>query len=501
MGSSLFVSTTTQSRHAAFAIERTPPAAITAVGTGVVGFLGQLPWGPFQVAYQPTSIKDMNDTYAPPGMTRTGSGVLSLIRKAFPSLQIVRVLGATPVKATVTLNTTGPTAVVVVTAKYEGTGGNSMTATVATASDGDANHFNLTVTVTGASGTTTETFSNLNYSGTGSDSVPTFTNSLLVSAITKSNAGRPTSATTSFSGGTNGSAVVAADYVGTQGSGDKGVALLESKACNVVCCDDPGNSIRAAVNAGLQAHAVYKGDRIACINGNSGLTISGTVTDAATYSSERVCYVDPWVYVLDDVDATRRLVPPAPFAASIIAQLSPSTSPAWKNPEVQAMLIGINGLESERGEGLGTLTQGGVMGICKEDTGGYTFEAGVLTVAPADSTRKNIARRRIGDYIAKSVVSSLRPFIDAPNVEAIQSDIVQAVATFMGELKRAAKFDPAHTPHVVNYAIGNLSAVNSPASIASGVFVIPLDVQTSSAMEKIFLSIQFGEGVVVAQAA
>ncbi len=494
---SLFVSSTVQTRHAAFAIERTPPAAIKAAGTGVVGLVGQFSWGPFQVANQPVSLKDMNNTYAPPGMSRTGSGVLSLIRKAFPVLYIVRVLGATPVKASATLNSSAPADIVHVTAKYEGTAGNNMTATVAAASDGDSNHFNLTVTVTGASGTTTETFKNLNYSGVGSDSAPVFTNSLLVGAITKTVAGRPANATTSFSGGTDGSSIVSGDYVGTQGTGNKGVALLESKPCNVVCVDDPGNSLRAAVNAGLQAHAVYKGDRLAAINGNSGLSIAATATDAATYSSERVVYVDPWVYVQDDVDGTLRLVPPAPFAASVIAQLSPSTSPAWKNTEVQAMLAGITSLESERGEGIATLTDAGVMAINKEDTGGFTFEAGVLTVAPADDTRKNIARRRIGDYIAKSVVQSLRPFIDAPNVEAIQTDIIQAVATFMGELKRAAKFDPAHTPHVVDFAIGNLSAVNSSASIAAGIFVIPLDVQTSAAMEKIFLSIQFGEGVIV----
>lgn len=493
---SLFVSSTVQTRHAAFAIERPPPAAIKAAGTGVVGLAGQFPWGPPQVANQPVSLKDMNDTYAPPGMDRTGSGVLSLIHKAFPVLYVVRVLGATPVKAGAVL-LDGSDDIVHVTAKYAGTAGNSLTATVAAASDGDANHFNLTVTVTGASGTTSETFKNLNYSGTGSDSAPTFGSSLLVSAITKTIAGRPDNGSYSFASGTDGSAIVLADYIGTQGSGDKGVALLESKPVNVVCVDDPGNSLRATVNAGLQAHAVAKGDRIAVVNGNSGLTIAATVTDAATYSSERVVYVDPWVYVTDDVDGTLRLVPPAPFAASVIAQLSPSTSPAWKAVEVQAMMQGISSLESERGEGLGTLTEAGVMGICKEDTGGFTFEAGVLTVAPADSTRKNIARRRIGDYIAKSVVQSLRPFVDAPNVEAIQTDIVQAVSGFMGELKRAVKFDPAHTPHVVDFAIGNLSAVNSAVSIAAGIFVIPLDVQTSASMEKIFLSVQFGEGVVV----
>src|SRR6266849_5236162 len=69
------------------------------------------------------------------------------------------------------------------------------------------------------------------------------------------------------------------------------------------------------------------------------------------YRSVRTVYTDPWVYVLDDVDGTKRLVPSAPFAASVAAQLSPSTSIAWKDPEVLAMLDAIVDVEFDRGNG------------------------------------------------------------------------------------------------------------------------------------------------------
>jgi len=52
----------------------------------------------------------------------------------------------------------------------------------------------------------------------------------------------------------------------------------------------------------------------------------------------------------------------------------------------------------------------------------------------------------------------------------------------------------------VDYAIGDLAGVNSQQSLAAGNFYIPLDVQTSAAMERIFLSIRFGEGVTVTAA-
>jgi hypothetical protein len=49
----------------------------------------------------------------------------------------------------------------------------------------------------------------------------------------------------------------------------------------------------------------------------------------------------------------------------------------------------------------------------------------------------------------------------------------------------------------VDYALLDLSAFNSQASLAAGNFYLPLDVQTSSAMERIFLTVRFGEGVTV----
>ena len=383
----------------------------------------------------------------------------------------------------------------------KGSAGNSISLVVSTASDGDANHFNLTASITGASGTTSETYQNINLSGTGADYIPSLANSKLLGSIAKGTAGRPTSGTFSLANGATGT-VTAADYVGTAGTGNKGIALLEGdKTVRVVCCGDPGNTFRATVNAGLVAHATLMGDRVAVINGDSGLTAALAITNVATYSrSERVVYAAPWYYTYDDVTGAEQLVPPGPLMASLIAQTSPSTSVAWKDNEQGLKLTAINRLESAYGNAVADCTDAGIACFIQEEEGGFRVEAGVTTIAPTDPSKKNLARTRIGDYIAVSLTKSFRPFGDAPNVEANQIPMLGMTKNFMNIMKRAATNDPNHEAHVVDYAILPAEQFNTSVEIAAGDWTIPLDVQTSSAMERIFLSVQHGEGVGIVKA-
>jgi phage tail sheath protein FI len=485
------------SRHGVFAIAKTPPAIIAAIGTGVACIVAQFPWGPDgadEGVVTPADAATRALQIAPPGMVRTGDGYLSTIQKGFPTLKYVRVLGTTAAKASASL-LDGVTACLTVTLKYKGAAGNSVDCVVADATDGDANHFNLTVRVTSASGTTEDIFENLNYSGTGDDSDPDLSALILVGALTKAAAGRPDNGTTSCTGGLDGT-VTAADYTGTAGTGNKGIAACEGdKSIRVVFTDDAGDALRAAVNAGLRSHAILMGDRIVIVNGDSGNTLAEAQTDVANYRSTRVVYVDPWVYTYDDTDGSERLVSPSSFAAAVITQVSPSTSPAWKDQEVGDMLAGVVRLESSRGDGAGANTKLGIMTMIQEEGGGFRYEAGKLTTLQAGQT--NITRTRMGDYIAVSFVRSARSFVDAPNLAFNQGLLTGALDQFMIVLKQAQNEDPNHTPHVVDYGYGDLAAANPQASRDAGDFNIPLEVKTSSSMERIFLEIQYGETVTV----
>jgi len=493
-------STSAATLHGVYAIERVPPATIQATGTGTAAIVAEFPWGPDGEVYTIADMKDFGDKFAPAGMSRTGSGYLSVAGKSWPVLKVVRVLGTSAAKATAAINKTGPTLMLTLTLKYKGTAGNSVTATIAAASDGDANHFNLTVTASNAYGTTVDKLENLNYSGVGTDSAPDLSNCLLLGSITKASSGTPIVGTTTFSGGADGT-INSAAYLGTPGSADTGCALLEAdNAVDVVFTADPGNSLRAAVNAGLVAHADLKTDRIAVINGNSGITAAAAVTDVANYRSKRAAYIDVWPYIKDDTDATERLVPPAPFAASVLVSLAPSTSMAWKSSTVRRLTNQITKLETARGNQAYTNTLAGICTLMREPTGGFTFESAVNTNAPVSPSTKSLTRTRMAHYIARSVVDSLREYVDSPNVAQNQQDEVAAVQAFLEQLKTNATTDPNNLPHIVDFTIRPLADFNTTVTLAAGDFTIAADVQTSSAQERIFLSLNVGESVTVTAA-
>jgi hypothetical protein len=492
----LFVtSTSSATRHGVFAIKRTPATTLRSQGTSVAALIGQFPWGPLQQVIEPSSIGDAIGKFAPLGMTRTGSAYLSLIAKPWAALRLVRVLGTTAAKATTVLTTTGPVTKVTLTAKYQGTGANSFSAVVSAASDGDADHFDLNVTVSNPAGSTTDTIKNINFSGTGSDS--TFTQAQLdllqlIGVPVKTATGRPDNGTYTFSGGTDGT-IAASDYVGTAGTPDKGMSLLESdKAVRHVVADDCGSSLRDAVNAGLVAHKVLMGDRCVYLNGDSGQTAANARTDVAAFRSSGVAYVDPWAYIYDDTTGAEQLVPPAPFMAAVAAQLSPSTSPAWKNTEVQAMLGAIVRLEAARGDGAATNTAAGISTLIREENGGHTFEAAPNTIAPSDPAQEDLTTTRMDQFIATAFVASTRGSVDAPNVEVNRDDLVVALDGFMAPLKENQRIDPNHRPHVVDYVIPALEEQNTPADNAAGDVYIPLNAQYSNGMKRIFLVMKTG---------
>ena len=489
----VFVSSKTSATvHGAFAIEQTPPTQIAATSTTRVGMVGQFPWGPKDERFEPGSIAEAKNTLAPPGFTRTGSAYLMLVGKTFVDLSVVRVLGSSSSAGSVTLVDSGPTNIVSWPAKYHGTTSGQFTWTVSDATDGDPNHFNFTVSITGASGTTTDSIQNFNASAVGTQTVLTdqmLESLLLIGQPTVLNAGRPVNGTGSFSSGTNGT-INAGAYVGTVGTGDRGIALMEGdNAVRFVVVDDPGNTLRAAVNDALQAHCELMGDRVTFVTGNSGQTAAAARADALNYSSDRVVYLDPWVYQRDDVTQAETLVPGSAFAASLACQTSPSTSIAWKADEQRAKLQGITRLEFDRGLGRGTNTTNGVATWLREETGGHTLEADVVTIAPANVAKKSLTRRRMLDYIAVSFVQSVRGEVDAPNVDLNREDVDTALKNFMGQLKRNKDGDPNHTPFVVDYLIPDLSSANTDVTIAQGEFNLPLAVQFGSAMERIFLLI------------
>lgn len=487
----LFVSSP-PNRTGVFAQERPLPAAVTAAGTGTAVIVGQFPWGPVNALTYPSTPGKAFQQFAPAGMDHTGSAYLSIIRKAWPRLGIIRAKDPAAVAATASILQSS-TPVLTVTAICAGSQGNSIVITIAAADDGNANHFNFTATVTGASGSTVEKYPNCNISGVGADVLPNTTASVLLASVVKANVGVPSGGNTTMSGGTDGT-TTSTHYVGTPGAGNFGFALCENDGTiDHLFTDDAGNSIRASVNNGLLAHIVLTANKIGYANGNSGQTAAQAQSDVANYRDTRMVYVDPWAYVLDDINGTQRLCPSSCWAASVAAQIPPSLDIGYRAQSQINMMAAIVQLEADRGSNAGVNTQAGISTLIYAPTGGVTFEAGVNTSAVSGQT--DLTRSRMGIFIGKSVTAAWQPFVNAPNVQFFQQDLVNSLDAFLTTLKQQATINPAAAPYIVDYQLLDPKTVNTDASIANGDYTVAANIKTGSNMRRIFLGLQYGPNV------
>lgn len=481
-------------RHGVFGIEASQPATIAATGTGTVAIVDTFTWGPEQVLTFPSDNTALVNMVAPPGTSHTSLAYLSLIRKAFSRLGFVRVVASDAVAATCVVTKTGPANVFTVVARYKGVLGNSLSLVIGNATDGVSTHFDMTITLTGASGTTTDLIRNCDNGTAGLMSSIDLSKALLIGSITETATGRPTNGTYTFSTGSDGT-IDAASWTGTAGLADKGIALLEGDTTIDFVVPGDAGSIRAAVNAAAVAHADLMTDRMAIIHGPSGQTAAQAQTDVASYRSIRCIYVDPWVYIFDETGA-KTLVPASPFVAAVASQLPPSTSIAWKAATVQAMLGGIVEVESARGNNAADNTDAGIVTVVKELNGGHTFESAKNTFQPSDPRKGTIKRTRMGHYLVRSVIQSLRPYVDSPNVAVNQDDEFEAVQEFLNQLKANASNKSVNLlTHIADFDMADPASVNSQASIDQGEYTIGADVKVSSDQEKIFFLLNYGENV------
>ena len=67
----------------------------------------------------------------------------------------------------------------------------------------------------------------------------------------------------------------------------------------------------------------------------------------------------------------------------------------------------------------------------------------------------------------------------------------------MDSLVAAQTNDPNHTPHCLAYDIPPLAEFNSEQDLDTGSLTIPVDMKTSSGIERLFFSMLFGEAVTV----
>jgi phage tail sheath protein FI len=495
----LFIQSITEAdQPGVYALEIAPPRFIAGVSSGFIGLVAQFAWGPDEVVVTPESPQQFLDLFEPAGSPRTSTGYRATIGRKKAPWKIVRALAADAVAAGLTRAGTGGD--VVVAAKYKGVLGNSITVQQADAASGLVNGKDFTITLTNAvTGSTREVVTDVPLPAGGVDVVVDVTDSkLLASFVVEGDlTAWPANATTALTGGSNSTAIglVLGDYTGTLEANNRGVALFESEPeVRVVCHDDCGNALRAAVNTAFALHAASLGDRIPLLEGNVDAANWAAVKAYVTGSliTDRVRFYGAWVKVYDDA-GTLQNSPMSTFAATVYVNTTPQLSDARWADECTDYYQAIQGITAAFSTDSRLVrkeaTALGVALPIRLASGRYAVLHDRTTSQTAG--KKFAIRRRIVDYLALSLVAALPEYINGPNVQERFGEIKTIVDTFLAKLV---------TDGILVRFSTDIRTANTPTTTAAGEFYLAIDATTPSVMEKILLLLNAGETVVVREA-
>lgn len=496
-----------------YALEQNPPTPAARPGLDWVGLVGSFAWGPVNT---PTVVDLSNsrggylNVFAPGGLGTTHTGHRALMKAACARLKIVRVGGTSQATATMVLNdgTGSPVSVLTVTAKYPGS--LPITITIAAADDGVSTHFNLTATA----GTYSERYPNLSVlSGSNGVVLGDQTNSLLLAALavgggSLTSSTRPVNGTyTLGASGTNvTSATAGADgtpgtthYTGTAGSGDAGIAKFEGDPdVTIVAVDDCGDSNRVAINTALVAHAVAE-QRIAVINGNSGVSISAAITyvgtNASAYRSERAIFAWPWVYVKDE-GGTERLVPPSVMLAGALSRMPRHLGTHWKDPRNTVAYSGISRLEYAVSRANLILAQNAGIECIVPAGDYYAPKSGVTTSLSVNQTQ--VSRRRIADFLMRAVSEGQEAYEGGPIDPATRSRQLSGVKRTLQAFVDAGRRGEAETTEAIDAF--SVETASSAEELAAGVHKIAVRAKTFATQDVILFLLSIGPTVAVTEA-
>lgn len=513
MSTPQFVSSLGEARQlpGVYVLEVDPPPPSQSPGTDWVGFVGRFAWGPANTVVVIDSTQQYLNTFAPGGQGYTATGYRALARTVQAQLKIVRAIADDAATASMRLATATPADIWTVAAKYPGALGSSVTIVISAADDAVSTHFNATVTL----GTEVEVYRNLS-AITGRISAPDITASKILGtfAAFTANVGsstRPVNGTyvlgitatnaSTLVAGADGT-IAAADYSGTAGAGDAGIAKFEGDPdVTILCTDDCGSSLRVAVNTALVAHCVAETGRMCIITGDSGGSPSAAMSDigtnASAYRGEVATYLANWVNVRDAAGALQ-LNPPCAFEAGALAHMPRHLGSHWKDERNARYYRGIASLEWAPGRANAILMRNlGVDYLVPTAGGAFAPKNGITTSLTAGKT--SIARRRLADFIARGITAGQEAYEGGPIDPVTRSEQLSRVKAFLQPLKDAAKRGEAATTEVIDgYAVTTLS---SAEDLAAGVHRISVRVKSFATQDYIVFVLSVGPTVTITETA
>jgi hypothetical protein len=280
----------------------------------------------------------------------------------------------------------------------------------------------------------------------------------------------------------------------------------------LLLCSRSSNAVRQAGRTNvIEASAVLKGRKFVMRPPLNTRRIDARSTSAqpgsGAYRSDRVIYSYPGTCMFVPQIASRGLAGGAGFTAdgiidcgfdafeaSCMSQLNPEENPGQLT-SFMSQALGV-----ERGNSdVQSMDQGdyvafraaGIAALIMED-GNATIQSGVVNVDPAlYANIKNIARRRMADFVQDSLAVALKPFVKKLATKQRRGECVGVVEAFLHSLLSPG--NPS-AQRIEEYKIDAKSG-NTPEALALGIFRIIVKVKTLASLDVIVLETTIGETV------
>lgn len=459
--------------------ESAPAPNIQGVGTNRVILVGQFERGPATL----TQIASTADLYAAYGKGDLG-GLTQLKNKKFSMLSLVRVVAADAALAAKTFSSSSTVRATFSALQGKGAYGNSITVKIEA---GTTSGSKYTITDTSpAAVAPQEVYDNVLITA-----LAAAINGVsgLVSVVVNSSAAEPSvAAATALVGGSDGTAVdadytAAIDLCAVEGAGD--VLILDSYT--------------APRNAYLKQHVVATQDKMVIVCGPSGQTRAQAITDVASYrdTDGRIVYAYPTLGTV--INGVEVQTPPAAWLASILSQTAPSVDPASAdNIQYTQGVVSMGNQSLTRADYI-LLMQAGICAFEYDlDLGGFKPKSGIVTQI-ANSSKLTIARRRMADYLTKSIGRFLKLYQNGQNSRKKRDAVKAAMLAFIKQNEDAGILPADSEVKSGKAKVVDTESLNTDAGIAAGEFKILYRQRIFSSMRFIVLQAEIGESVVVTE--
>ena len=486
-------------------VQIVPPqvSLLNGVATNILGIVGTATWGPVNA---PVTVSGMPDFALKFGAIQArkydlGTAVAASVLQGANNMRCVRVTDGTDVAASVALLDTAtptPATGATITAKYTGSLGDQITATLSAGSQ--ASTSKLTVAMPGQ---VPEVFDNIG--GTGAtlwaNLVTAITNgngplrgpSKLITAVVGVSTAAPALAAYTLAGGTDGAATITGTtLVGVDVTPRTGMYALRNTKTSIAFLADCDTSTTWSTQ---EAYGLSEGTYMIGV-GPSGDNIANAVTVKGTAGIDSYAFkllFGDWIYFNDTVNKQVRLISPQGFVAGLLANLSPEQSslnkPLYGIVATQRTMQQLTYSSAD----LQQLVSAGIDVIANPSPGGSYYAARFGHNSSSNPVTNGDNYTRMTNYIAYTLEAGMGLFVGQLQSATKQRQAKSTISTFLDNLNKQDMIGTSDGS--LPYSV-TLDSSNNPASrVALGYMQADVKVIYLSVIEKFLINVEGGQSV------